>query len=88
MVIFTLPGGTRRPATDSRQWACMALIGCEVLIGRVAVRLDDLGDDNVIAVVPLGIFLFGLDVAGMGSQRFEAIHGFPIVGGIATFAIV
>ena len=35
-----------------------------------------------------GYSLFCLDVAGMGSQRFEAIHGFPIVGGIATFAIV
>ena len=42
----------------------------------------------MIAVVPLGIFLFCLDVAGMGSQRFEAIHGFPIVGGIGTFAII
>jgi len=80
--------GSPRRATDFYQLACVTAIGCDVLKGRVAIRLVGLGDDNVTALVPLGIFLFCLDMAGMGCQRFKAIHVFPIAGGIATFSII
>ena len=77
-----------RNEADFYQLTCVTASGCEVLKGSVTVRLDDFGDDNVIAQVPLGIFLFCLDMAGNGCKRFETVHVSPIAGGIATFAIV
>ena len=85
--VHGLTVATRNEA-DFYQLACVTAIGCDVLKGSVTVRLDDLGDDNVIALEPLGIFLFCLDMDGNGCKRFEVIHVSPIAGGIATFAIV
>lgn len=52
-----------RNEADFYQLACVTASGCEVQKGSVTVRLDDLGDDNVIALLPLGIFLFCLEQA-------------------------
>lgn len=57
-----------RNEADFYQLACVTAMGCGVLKGSVTERLDDLGDDNVIALVPLGIFLFCLDMAGEWMQ--------------------
>jgi hypothetical protein len=59
----------------------------DMLETAVPVGLDDLGYDNVIAVVPLCIAALGFEVLGVQGERLQAFETVPVVGGVPAFPI-
>jgi hypothetical protein len=64
--------------------SALALIRRGVGERTVAIRADDLGNHNVIALVPPGVLALRLQVRGMGRELLERFEIAPVVGRIPS----